>query len=111
MNYSQLLLYSTTQIPFIQPLHSTMVQVCDLYIKQNFFLWNCLSAEVTNFFCFSAREIILRKLLRNVLGGYDYVLIDCPPSLGLLTINELTASDMAIITAEPGKFSMLGMKD
>jgi len=56
------------------------------------------------------REIILKKLLRNISGGYDYVLIDCPPSLGLLTINGLTASDMAIIAAEPGKFSMLGMK-
>jgi chromosome partitioning protein len=56
------------------------------------------------------REIILKKLLGTVSGRYDYVLIDCPPSLGLLTVNGLTASDMAIITAEPGKFSMLGMK-
>ena len=56
------------------------------------------------------REIILKKLLGSVAKGYDYVLIDCPPSLGLLTINGLTASDMAIIVAEPGKFSMLGMK-
>jgi len=56
------------------------------------------------------RENILRKLLAPFSKGYDYVLIDCPPSLGLLTINGLAASDMAIIVAEPGKFSMMGMK-
>jgi chromosome partitioning protein len=56
------------------------------------------------------REIILRKLLASVTAAYDYILIDCPPSLGLLTVNGLTASEQAIITAEPGKFSILGMK-
>jgi chromosome partitioning protein len=58
----------------------------------------------------TGREIILKKLIENVQKKYDYVLIDCPPSLGLLTVNGLTASDRAIIVAEPGKFSMLGMK-
>lgn len=56
------------------------------------------------------RENILRKLLAPVAGRYDFVLIDCPPSLGLLTVNSLAASDMAIIVAEPGKFSTMGMK-
>jgi chromosome partitioning protein len=56
------------------------------------------------------RENILRKLLAPVAVRYDFVLIDCPPSLGLLTVNGLAASDKAIIVAEPGKFSMMGMK-
>ena len=39
------------------------------------------------------REAILRKLINKVKGDYDYIFIDCPPSLGLLTINALTAAD------------------
>ena len=44
-----------------------------------------------------ARERILSELLENYKSEYDYILIDCPPSLGLLTLNALTASDYVII--------------
>lgn len=44
-----------------------------------------------------AREYILSRLLSKVSAEYDYVLIDCPPSLGLLTINALTASQYVIV--------------
>ena len=39
------------------------------------------------------RETILRQIIQNVVGKYKYIIIDCPPSLGLLTINALTESD------------------
>ena len=44
-----------------------------------------------------AREHILADVLQEKLADYDYILIDCPPSLGLLTLNALTASDLIVI--------------
>lgn len=44
-----------------------------------------------------AREYLLRKALQGVTSHYDYVLIDCPPSLGLLTINALTAAANGVV--------------
>uniref|UniRef100_A0AB33IW35 ParA family protein n=1 Tax=Prevotella sp. GTC17254 TaxID=3236794 RepID=A0AB33IW35_9BACT len=44
-----------------------------------------------------AREHILADILKPQVGNYDYILIDCPPSLGLLTLNSVTASDMVVI--------------
>jgi len=45
----------------------------------------------------SSRESTLKNVLNTVKENYDYILIDCPPSLGLLTINALTASDSVLI--------------
>ena len=44
-----------------------------------------------------SRETILKRLLEQIKSNYDYVLIDCPPSLNLLVLNSLTASSEAII--------------
>jgi chromosome partitioning protein len=56
------------------------------------------------------RELALKKALRELKGGYDFVLIDCPPSLGLLTVNALVASDYALLSAEAQYFSMQGVE-
>ncbi|MCL2289233.1 MAG: ParA family protein [Bacteroidetes bacterium] len=56
------------------------------------------------------REHILKELLQPVKDKYDYILIDCPPSLGIMPLNGLTSADMAIIVVEPAKFSLDGMK-
>jgi len=55
------------------------------------------------------REYLLRELLSPYLEDYDYILIDCPPSLGLLTLNALSTSTYIIIPVECSAFSLKGM--
>jgi chromosome partitioning protein len=56
------------------------------------------------------RELTLKRALREVAGDYDVVLIDCPPALGLLTVNALVAADRALLSAEAQYFAMQGVE-
>ena len=56
-----------------------------------------------------AREQTLQRLLRQVRSRYDFILIDCAPSLGLLTINALTAADKVIMPLECEFFALRGI--
>src|SRR3954447_19602763 len=56
------------------------------------------------------REMTLRRALKDVKRGYDIVLIDCPPSLGLLTVNAVVAADEALISTEAQYFSLQGVE-
>ena len=56
------------------------------------------------------REMTLRRALREAGKRYDLILIDCPPSLGLLTVNALVAGDHALITSEAEYFSLQGVE-
>ena len=56
------------------------------------------------------RELTLERALREVKRRYDLVLVDCPPSLGLLTVNALVAADHALITSEAEYFSLQGVE-
>jgi chromosome partitioning protein len=56
------------------------------------------------------RELALKKALREVKNDYDVVMIDCPPALGLLTVNALVAADHALISAEAQYFSLQGVE-
>jgi chromosome partitioning protein len=56
------------------------------------------------------RELALKKALRELREDYDLILIDCPPSLGLLTVNALVACDHALISAEAQYFSLQGVE-
>ncbi|WP_129596099.1 ParA family protein [Anaerophilus nitritogenes] len=57
-----------------------------------------------------SRETILNRILGEIKQNYDYILIDCPPSLGLLSINALVASDGIIVPVATSFFSMKGIK-
>jgi chromosome partitioning protein len=56
------------------------------------------------------RELTLRRALAKVGDEYEVILIDCPPSLGLLTVNALVAADRALITAEAQYFALQGVE-
>jgi len=55
------------------------------------------------------RELVLRKALKEPRKRYDVILIDCPPALGLLTVNGLVAADWALISAEAQYFALQGV--
>ncbi len=56
-----------------------------------------------------AREKILRNAMRKIEKDYQYIFIDCPPSLGLLTINSLTAADSVIIPIQCEYYALEGL--
>ena len=68
-----------------------------------------LSGLETALFNVMSRESILKNYVNRVKGDYDYVLIDCMPSLGMMTINALTAADSVIIPTQPNFLSAKGM--
>lgn len=55
------------------------------------------------------RESVLARALAPIKGAYDYIIIDCSPSLGLITVNCLTAADSVIIPVQPEFFALEGL--
>lgn len=56
-----------------------------------------------------SREVKLKRALQEIKGRYDYIIIDCPPSLGILTINSLTAADTVLIPIQCEYYALEGL--
>lgn len=57
----------------------------------------------------TGREYVLERALEPLLGRYDHVILDCPPSLGILTVNALTAADRIVIPVRAETLSQRGV--
>ena len=68
-----------------------------------------LSGTEVGLFNVMSREYVLKSYIDSVSKNYDYILIDCPPSLGLLTLNALTSADFLIIPVQAQFLAMRGM--
>lgn len=65
-------------------------------------------AEANNVITETGKEYKLREVLEQVQENYDYIIIDTPPTLGILTVNALTAADSCIIPVHASIYSFLG---
>ncbi len=57
------------------------------------------------------RELVLKKAIASIRDNYEYIFIDCPPSLGLLTLNALAAADSVLIPMQCEFYAMEGLTD
>jgi chromosome partitioning protein len=70
-----------------------------------------LASTEGELFTMLGREAVLRDALENYVDAYEYVLIDCPPNLGLLTVNGLVAADSVIIPVQTQFYAMKGLNN
>jgi chromosome partitioning protein len=69
-----------------------------------------LSAIEVSMTSVMSRELIMREYLERVKSGYDYVLIDCMPSLGMMTVNALVAADSVLIPVQAAYLPVKGLQ-
>jgi len=70
-----------------------------------------LSSAQIDLIPYPDREYRLKEILKSIQLDFDYILVDCPPSLNLLTINALSAADKVIITVQTHYYSLDGMRE
>ncbi|WP_304418896.1 ParA family protein [uncultured Muribaculum sp.] len=89
------------------------VNECTVQIKDNLYILTSdieLAAQEMALVVRTMRELVLQKALNAVKKEYDYILIDCPPQLSILTINALSASDVLIIPCKTDYLSYRGLE-
>ncbi len=91
-------------VPAVQAIHETNVE--NLSVLPSHI--DLIGAEI-EMITLDNRELILKRLLKEVKDQYDYILIDCSPSLGLITVNCLVASDSVVIPVQCEYFALEGI--
>ena len=71
---------------------------------------NILLSGIELEFTGARREFLLKEALESLKSSYDYILIDCPPSLGMITINALSASDQIYVPIQSEYFALEGVE-
>lgn len=112
-NSSKVLLHNYLEIPRGDTLYSTLIDkqplrihhtaIPNLDIVPSHIYLSGIDVELASSF---KREERLKKQLDAEKDRYDYVFIDCPPALGLLSINAFTASDNVLVVVSPGYFEL-----
>jgi len=113
-NSSKVLLPDYPRIPSDQTIYRTIVdqkplpivqsQVQNLFVVPSHILLSETDVRLTT--AFDRRETRLKRELDKIKDAYDYVFIDCPPSLSWLTLNAFTASDKVLVAVAPGYFEL-----
>lgn len=91
----------------------TDVSECVVPLKDNLYIVTsdiALAAQEMALVVRTMRELVLQKALEKVKDMYDYILIDCPPQLSILTINALSASDRILIPCKTDYLSYRGLE-
>ncbi len=87
----------------------------DVIIKTNFDNLSVIPCNVSlagaefDLFDFDSAEYRLKNFLEKVNGDYDYIIIDCPPSLGMLTVNAMAASDGVVVPMQCEFYALEGL--
>ena len=113
-NSSKVLLPEYQNIPPEQTIYTTIIdrkflpvrqsQVENLFLVPSHILLSQTDVELTT--ALDHREARLKRELDKIKDQYDYIFIDCPPSLSWLTINAFTASDKVLVVVAPGYFEL-----
>lgn len=89
------------------------VNECVVHLKENLDIITSdisLAAQEMALVVRTMRELVLQKALDKIKDNYDYILIDCPPQLSILTINALSASDKVLIPCKTDYLSYRGLE-
>lgn len=93
-----------SRVSAVEAIRPTMMQTLDI-MPANIDL---VGAEV-ELVPMLARETILKRALEEIKGIYDYIFMDCPPSLGLITLNALTAADKILVPIQCEYYALEGL--